>query len=105
MGRKVSMQSVRDELHQWFAIIRGSVKTRIPKKALVVMANKFRDEYISANLAAGKKVKAAQIRLDWIDRFITDYRVSRLAMHCNCFAHFPTHTDTYGRRCVASRTA
>ena len=67
---------IRELLFEWFCSLRGAVKGRFPRKALLSQAEQLRDDYIAECLRAGMRADPPALGRAWLLRWRREYNVS-----------------------------
>ena len=75
-GRPHKAPALRELLFEWFCMVRGAIKTRLPLAALAAQARLLRDEYMRVALSRQSKVQVPQITPTWLSAWRRQYHVS-----------------------------
>ena len=75
-GRPVKAGLVREELYDWFCLIKRSVRGRIPTAFMMQKARTLVEEYVTACLQQGIQAKAPVISYEWLRLWRLEYGVS-----------------------------
>ena len=75
-GRPVKAGLVREELYDWFCLIKRSVRGRIPTAFMLQKASTLVEEYVAACLRQGIQAKAPVISYHWLRLWRLEYGVS-----------------------------
>ena len=76
LGRKKSMQVVRDQLFEWFTRVRGTVKGRFPRDQVVMKAQSLKVQYVASCLQHNAMPDTCQIRGRWIREWLKEHHVT-----------------------------
>ena len=80
-GRSRRVMVVREMLLHWYNKVRHSVDVKImcrfPKRAFLVKAIEFYQEYIVACLQAGEQPEAIVVNKRWVNDFLFEHRLSQ----------------------------
>ena len=74
-GRPRKAAIVREELFEWFCTLRNSVKSRIPRKVVLVKAKTLMLSYVKECLLRGERPKPAVVTANWVREWEFQYRV------------------------------
>ena len=67
---------VREQLFEWFCILRHSVRVRVPPVLVELKAKQLVQDYITASLRNGQQPKPPVITRHWLKEWQMEYRVS-----------------------------
>ena len=75
-GRPHKAPAIRELLFEWFCMIRGAVKTRLPLAALAAQARTIREQYMKRAFHQSLRVDVPQITPRWLTEWRRQYGVS-----------------------------
>ncbi len=75
-GRPHKAVGLREVLFEWFCMVRGAIKTRLPLAALAAQARLLRQQYMASALKRQEKVQVPQITSRWLQGWRRQYNVS-----------------------------
>ena len=109
-GRPNKAPALRESLFEWFCMVRGAVKARLPLAALAAQARTMRHRYMKRALDLEIRVDVPQITPKWLRRFRQEYGISlrscchqRPHRHRHHHHHHHSTSTTTGTRTVAGR--
>ena len=78
-GRHHACESLREQLAEWYSIMRHSVDVKVmcrfPKKVLLTKAIQLQEEYYVAHLKQGITPQTVQLNGKWLGGFMREYRI------------------------------
>ena len=75
-GRPHKAPALREMLFEWFCMVRGAIKARLPPAALAAQARVLREKYMKHALEDSLKVSMPQITPKWLRGFRREYGIS-----------------------------